>query len=60
VPSRYEPMRELRELPIEGTFLGDCAPNEREKNSLQYVIHCNNEDVRRADDGVCAPRARGV
>jgi hypothetical protein len=60
VPSRYEPTRELRELLIKRTFLGDCAPNEREENILQYVIHCNNEDVRRADDGVCAPRARGV
>jgi hypothetical protein len=60
VPSRYEPTHELRELLIKRTFLGDSVPNEREENILQYVIHCNNEDVRRADDGVCAPRARGV
>ena len=58
--SRYEPTRELRELLIKRTFLADCAPNEREENSLQYVIHCMNEEVRRADEGVCAPRARGV
>jgi Cu/Ag efflux pump CusA len=31
VPSRYEPTRELRELLIKRTFLGDCAPNEREE-----------------------------
>jgi hypothetical protein len=37
VPSRYEPTRELL---IKRTFLGDCAPNEREENILQYVIHC--------------------
>jgi hypothetical protein len=60
VPSRYEPTHELRELLIKRTFLGDSVPNEREENILQYVIHCNNEDGRRADDGVCAPRARGV
>jgi hypothetical protein len=41
VPSRYEPTRELRELLIKRTFLGDCAPNVREENILQYVIHCN-------------------
>jgi hypothetical protein len=52
VPSRYEPMRELRELPIEGTFLGDSALNEREENILQHVIHCINENVRRAHEGV--------
>jgi hypothetical protein len=57
VPSRYEPTRELLN---KRTFLGDSAPNEREENILQYVIHCINEDVRRADEGVCAPRARGV
>jgi hypothetical protein len=60
VPSRYEPTRELRELPSKSAFLGDSAPNEREENILQYVIHCINENVRRADEGVCAPRARGV
>jgi hypothetical protein len=41
VPSRYEPTRELRELLIKRMFLGDCAPNVREENILQYVIHCN-------------------
>jgi hypothetical protein len=41
VPSRYEPTRELRELLIKRTFLGDCAPNVREENILQYVILCN-------------------
>ena len=41
MPSRYEPTRELRELLIKRTFLGDSAPNEREENILQYVIHCN-------------------
>jgi hypothetical protein len=41
VPIRYEPTRELRELLIKWTFLGDCATNEREENILQYVIHCN-------------------
>jgi len=41
VPSRNEPTRELRELLIKRTFLVDFAPNEREENVLQYVIHCN-------------------
>jgi len=41
VPSRNEATRELRELLIKRMFLGDCAPNEREENILQYVIHCN-------------------
>jgi hypothetical protein len=41
VPSRYEPTRELRELLIGRTFLGDCAPNVCEENILQYVIHCD-------------------
>jgi hypothetical protein len=41
VPSRNEPMRELRELLIKRTFSGDAAPNEREENILRYVIHCN-------------------
>jgi hypothetical protein len=40
VPSRYEPARELRELLIKRTFLGNSAPNEREENILQYVIQC--------------------
>ena len=60
MPSRYEPTRELRELLIKGTFLGDSALNEREENILQHVILCINENVRRADEGACAPRARGV
>lgn len=41
MPSRNEATRELRELLIKRMFLGDCAPNEREENILQYVIHCN-------------------
>jgi hypothetical protein len=41
VPSRYEPTRELCVLLIKRTFLGDSAPNEREENFLQYVIHCS-------------------
>ena len=41
MPSRYEPTLELREPLIKRTFLGDSAPNEREENILQYVIHCN-------------------
>jgi hypothetical protein len=41
VPSRYEPTRELRELLINRTFLGDSTPNEHEENILQYVIQCN-------------------
>ena len=41
MPSRYEPTRELRELQIKRTFLGDSVPNEREENFLQYVIPCN-------------------
>ena len=60
MPSRYEPTRELREPPYKRTFLGDSAPNEREQNVLQYVIHCIYEDVRRAHEGLCAPRAWGV
>ena len=60
MPSRYQPTRELRELLIKRTFLGDSAPNERKEKVLQYVIHRINKDVRRADERVCAPRARGV
>jgi hypothetical protein len=41
VPSKCEPTCELRELLIKRTFSGDCAPNVREENILQYVIHCN-------------------
>jgi hypothetical protein len=44
VLSRYEPTRELRELLIKRMFLGDYAPNEREENILQYVIHCNSRE----------------
>ena len=39
--SKYETTRELRELQIKRMFLGECAPNEREENILQYVIHWN-------------------
>ena len=39
MPSEYEPTRELRELLIKRTFLGDSAPNEREEKVLQYIIH---------------------
>ena len=60
MPRRYEPTRELRELLIKRKFLGDSAPNEREENVLQYVIPCIYEDVRRAHEGLCAPRAWGV
>jgi hypothetical protein len=35
VPSRYEP---TRELPIKRTFLGDCAPNERDENILERTF----------------------
>jgi hypothetical protein len=57
VPSRHQLARELLN---ERTFLGNSSPNEREENILQYVIYCIDEDVRSADKGVCAPRARGV
>jgi hypothetical protein len=60
VPSRYEPTRELRELPNKWMFSSDSAPNEHEENILQYVIPCVNEDVSRVDAGVCAPRTRGA
>ena len=52
MPSRYEPTRALREPPYKRTFLGDSAPNEREENVLQYVIHFNVRErascIRRA------------
>jgi polynucleotide 5'-kinase involved in rRNA processing len=57
VPSRHQFARELLN---ERMFLGNSSPNEREENILQCVIHCINEDMRSADEGVCAPRARGV
>ena len=60
MPSRYKPTREVRALPIERTFLGDSTPNEREENILQYVIRRVYEDLRRADEIACAPRARLV
>jgi hypothetical protein len=60
VPSRNEPTRELREPPYKRTFLGESAPNEREENALQFVIHYIYEDVRRAHERLCAPRAWGV
>ena len=53
MPSTYEPTRELREGPYKRKFLGDySAPNEREENVLQYVIHFNVRErascIRRA------------
>jgi hypothetical protein len=60
MPSRSKPTRTLCELLIKKMFLGDSAPNEREENVLQYVIHCIYEDVRRTLEGLCAPRAWGV
>ncbi len=60
VTSGYAPTRDLRELLIKKPLLGDLAPNERKEKVLQYVIHRINKDVRRADERVCAPRARGV
>ena len=57
MPSRHQLAPELIN---ERMFSGNSFPNEREENILQCVIHCINEDVRRADEGVCAPRARGV
>jgi hypothetical protein len=60
VPSRCELACELRELLNKRTFSGDSALNERKGNILQYVIHCIYEDVRRAYEGVCAPRVREV
>ena len=57
MPSRHQLARELLN---ERMFSGNSSPNEREENILQRVIHCIDEDVRRADEGVCAPRARGV
>jgi hypothetical protein len=56
VPSRYEPPRELL---IKRTFSGHCATNESKEKIVQCDIHCFDDDVRRADEGVCAPRARG-
>ena len=57
MPSRYEPPRELL---IKRTFSGHSATNKREEKILQCDIHCFDDDVRRADEGVCAPRARGA
>ena len=60
MPSRYEPAREVRELLIKRMFLGDSAPNEREENILQYVIHCNlRERASCTRRGVC-PTSLGV
>jgi hypothetical protein len=60
VPSRYEPTLELREPPYKWTFLGDSAPNVREENILQYVIHCNlRERASCTRRGVC-PTSLGV
>ena len=60
MPSRCELARELRELLIKKMFSGDSALNERKENILKYVIHCIHEDVRRAYEVVCVPRAREV
>ena len=60
MPSRYEPTRELRELQIKRTFLGDCAPNEREKNSLQYVIYCNLRERASCTRSGVRPTSLGV
>jgi hypothetical protein len=60
VPSRYEPTRELREPPYKRTFLGDSAPNEREENVLQYVIHCIYEDVPSCTRRGVRPTSLGV
>jgi hypothetical protein len=60
VPSRYEPTRELRELPNKWMFSGDSVPNEREENILQYGIHCNlRERASRTRRGV-RPTSLGV
>jgi hypothetical protein len=60
VPSRYEPTRELRELLIKRMFLGDCAPNEREENILQYVIHCNLRERAKCIRRGVRPTSLGV
>ena len=60
VTSGYALTRDLRELLIKKPLLGDLAPNEREECVPQYVIHRVKDDGRRADEQVCAPRARGV
>jgi hypothetical protein len=57
VPSGYGLTRELL---IKRTLLGDSASNERDENVFQYDIHRINDDVRRADEQVCAPRSRAV
>ena len=60
MPGRNEPTHVLRELPNKWMFLGAPAPNEREENIVKYVIHPLLEDVPRANERVCTPRARGV
>jgi hypothetical protein len=59
VLSRYEFAREMRGRLDNWMCIGASAPNECE-NIVKYVIHCILEDVPRADEGVCTPRARGV
>jgi hypothetical protein len=41
--------KELPQLLNRRTLLGDSAPNEREENVLQYIIHCIYENARRRD-----------
>jgi hypothetical protein len=60
VPSRYEPTRELREPPYKRTFLGDSAPNVREENILQYVIHCNSRERASCTRRGVRPTSLGV
>jgi hypothetical protein len=56
VPSRYEFARELLN---KWMVLGASAPIEREENIVKYVIHPILDDVPRANEGVCTPRAWG-
>ena len=58
--SRYETTRELRELQIKRMFLGECAPNEREENILQYVIHCSLGDRASCTRRGVGPTSLGV
>jgi hypothetical protein len=59
VPSRYEPMRELRELLIKRTFSGDAALTSVRRTSSGTSSTAIYENGRRAHEGVCAPRALG-
>ena len=60
MPNRYETTRELRELQIKRMFLGDSAPNEREENILQYVIHCDLRDRASCRRRGVGPTSLGV